>query len=102
MSLKNKEQFFTETYQKAFGADKNSDGKVPVLIDGEDIFCESDLIAWHIAEKFKTGNELIPENHATRLKMRWFGSNIAGKVITAFYSFKDFPKKSEDEKKKLL
>ena len=101
VSLKEKEPFFTETYLKAYGADQSSTGKVPILIDGEDIFCESDLIAWYVAEKFKTGNELIPSDHALRLKVRWFGSSLATKVFSAFYSFIGYLKKSEDEKKLL-
>lgn len=45
VSLKEKTPFFTETYLKALGADLKSDGKVPVLIDGDFILTESAVIA---------------------------------------------------------
>ena len=35
VSLKKKEPFFTETYKKALGSDPTSDGKVPILVDGD-------------------------------------------------------------------
>lgn len=36
-SIIKKESWFTETYKKAFGHDPSSDGKVPVLIHGDNI-----------------------------------------------------------------
>ena len=56
VSLKDKEPFFTETYRKALGHDKKSDGKVPILIDGENVITESDLVALYVAEKYESGN----------------------------------------------
>lgn len=49
VSLTKKEAWFTEIYKKAFGSDPNSDGKVPVIIHGDNILTESDLISWYIA-----------------------------------------------------
>ena len=40
VSLKDKETF-TQAYHKVFGADRNSMGRVPILVDGDEIFCES-------------------------------------------------------------
>ena len=74
---------------------------VPILVDGDKTFCESDLISWYIAEKFPTGTKLIPKDLGERLKMRMFINNYASKIITSFYSFKDWSLKSEDEKEKL-
>ena len=56
VSLTQKESWFTETYKKAFGNDPSSDGKVPVIIHGDNILTESDLISWYIAETFSSGN----------------------------------------------
>jgi glutathione S-transferase len=39
VSLKDKEEYFKETYKKSFPNDPNSDGKVPILIDGETVLC---------------------------------------------------------------
>jgi hypothetical protein len=46
---------FTQIYRKAYGNDPKSDGKVPILIHGDKIFAESDLISWYVAEEFQTG-----------------------------------------------
>ena len=40
VSLKDKETF-TQAYHKVFGADRNSMGRVPILVNGDEIFCES-------------------------------------------------------------
>ena len=46
IDLKDKSEEFKEIYSKAFARDLNSNGAVPVLIYGDDIFAESDLISW--------------------------------------------------------
>jgi glutathione S-transferase len=61
-SLTDKEAWFTEAYLKAYGHDSSSNGKVPILIHGDTVITESDLISWYVAESFPSGNELIPEN----------------------------------------
>ena len=40
-----KSPFFTETYRSALGADITSDGKVPVLVDGDTVLTESAVVA---------------------------------------------------------
>ena len=55
VSLTNKDAQFTETYKKAFGHDPTSDGKVPILLDGDKTLTESDLISWYLSEKHQTG-----------------------------------------------
>lgn len=95
VSLKQKEPFFTETYHKAYGHDPKSDGKVPILVDGDNVYCESDLISWYIAEKFPTGTKVIPEDLGERLKMRMFIGNFT-KIIPSFYAFKGWKDKSEE------
>lgn len=93
MSLKNKEPFFTETYLKAFGHDPLSNGKVPILIEGDRILTESDLISWYVAENYETGTQLIPENAYDRLRLRWFVAHN-GKVTGSFSSFFGWGKKT--------
>ena len=72
-----------------------------MLVDGENVFCESDLVAWYVAEKFKTGNQLIPEDPVKNLKMKWFASAMSGKIMSTFFSFRGYPKKSEEDKEKV-
>ncbi len=55
VSFFQKEASFTEIYKKAYGRDPNSDGKVPVIVHGDNVLAESDLISWYIAETFSTG-----------------------------------------------
>ena len=98
VDLPSKDEFFKETYAKAYGRDPNSDGKVPVLIHGDRVVCESDLVSWYIAETFKTGTELIPEDPFQRLKMRRFISNVPGKLIAGFYSPKGWLQMNDKEK----
>lgn len=47
--LSNKSQEFTEVYGKALGHDPASTGRVPVIVDGDKILTESEVIAWYIA-----------------------------------------------------
>lgn len=49
INLKDKSQEFTKIYSKAYGRDPSSNGKVPVLIHGERILTESDLICWYLS-----------------------------------------------------
>ena len=73
---------------------------VPILVDGDNVYCESDMISWYIAEKFLTGTKLIPDDFGERLKMRMFIANFT-KLVPAFYSFKGWKDKSESEKEQL-
>jgi glutathione S-transferase len=43
-----KEPHFTETYQRSLGANEGSDGKVPVIVDGDFALCESTPVAAYI------------------------------------------------------
>jgi glutathione S-transferase len=63
---------------------------VPILIHGERIITESDLISWYVGETFTTGNEIIPADSFQKLKARRFIQEIPGKLITAFYSTKGY------------
>ena len=56
------------------------------MVEGDKIFCESELISWYIAEKFETGTKLIPEKMDDRLKMRMFIGNFAPKVANLINS----------------
>jgi glutathione S-transferase len=40
-----KSSYFTATYRSALGADVTSDGKVPVLVDGDIVLTESAVVA---------------------------------------------------------
>ena len=73
---------------------------MPVLVHGDQVFCESDLISWYLAEKFDTGTQLIFDDPAKKLKMRFIINTCSSPVISAFYSFKGWDSKSEEEKKK--
>lgn len=94
VSLTNKQPFFTETYRKAFGHDPTSDGKVPILIDGDKTLTESDLISWYLAEKYQTGTPLIPEDPFEKLKLRHF-TQTHNKFVGAFYGFIGYKTKSK-------
>jgi len=96
VSLKDKEPYFTETYHKAYAHDPSSDGKVPILIHGDHILAESDLISWYLAETFSSGTELVPKDTFERAKLRHFIAEYPGKVIGGFYGFKDFHTKSKE------
>lgn len=101
VSLQNKSQYFTETYHKALGHDPSSNGKVPILIDGDKIITESDVIAWYVAEKYQTGTQLIPEDAYDRARLRIFVSEQM-KIGQAFVSLIGLSKKTEEEKKQAL
>ena len=47
-----KDAFFTETYKAALNFDGESNPKVPILIDGNVILNESELICYYIIDKF--------------------------------------------------
>lgn len=94
MSLQNKEPYFTETYHKAFGHDPSSNGKVPILIDGDKTLTESDLISWYLAENYQTGTNLIPNDAFDKLRLRHF-AQTHGKISGATFGFFGFGKKSQ-------
>ena len=50
--LQNKPAWFSEEYAKALGADPTSDGKVPILIDGDFHLAESAPICAYLLQKF--------------------------------------------------
>jgi glutathione S-transferase len=96
VSLKNKEPYFTEIYHKAYAHDPSSDGKVPILIHGNNILAESDLVSWYISETFSTGTELIPKDIFQRAKMRHFIAEYPSKVIGGFYGFMGYHSKPKE------
>lgn len=90
-----KPAWFTEVYQKAAGAAAGSDGKVPVLVEGEYeapslILAESSIIAEYVAEKFGPGaaaaqGGLLPATPLERAETALFLSQTLGSYISAFY-----------------
>lgn len=97
VSLKEKEEFFRNTYREGYASDKNSDGKVPILIDGDLILCESDLIIEYIEKKYTdTGIKLHPEDPLKYVKMRNF-INQTSKLIGDFYSFMRWADKNSEQ-----
>jgi glutathione S-transferase len=90
-----KPAWFTEVYQKAAGAAAGSDGKVPVLVEGEYeapslILAESSIIAEYVAEKFGPGaaaaqGGLLPATPLERAETALFLSQTLGTYISAFY-----------------
>jgi glutathione S-transferase len=69
---------------------------VPILIHGDKVLAESDLISWYLAETFNTGTELIPKDTFDRAKLRHFIGETPGKVIGAFYSMMGYQKKTKE------
>ena len=53
VDLYKKEPYFTQMYQKSLGHDPKSTGKVPILVDGENIITESDITSLYLAEKYE-------------------------------------------------
>lgn len=95
VSLTEKEPHFTEIYHKAYAHDPSSNGKVPVLIHGDHVLAESDLISWYVAETFDSGSHLIPKDTFERAKMRHFIGEVPGKVIGGFYGLAGNASKSK-------
>jgi glutathione S-transferase len=97
IDIKDKSQEFKDIYSKAYARNPESSGKVPVLIHGDLILAESDLISWFIAEEYSTGTQLIPEGSFDRLRMRRFIQHTMDKVNSAMFIFKGFHLKSKEE-----
>lgn len=74
---------------------------MPILIDGDKVITESDLVSWYVAEKYKTGTQLIPEDAYDKLRLRWFVQN-SSRFIGAFYGFKGFGNKTKEDQDKNL
>ena len=77
-------------------------GKVPVLIHGDRIMAESEMISWYLAEEFKTGTDLIPKDTLQRARVRYFTQIYPPKLYSSFHGFLTFHKKSEEKKKQLV
>ena len=95
VDITNKSKEFTDVYSKAYGRNPNNAGMVPVLVYGDLTIAESDLISEYINDEFKTGSELIPKDNFDKVKMKWFIRNIVPKLVTNFYTFNHFNKKSQ-------
>lgn len=84
VSLGEKGSYFKETYQRAYGRDPGSDGKVPILVHNERVLTESEPVCWYLAEQFSSGSSLIPECNYEKAKMRLMISRFCGMVIQLF------------------
>lgn len=85
-----KPAWFTEVYQKSLGAAPGSDGKVPVLVEGEYdapslILAESSIIAEYVAEKYGPQSGLLPATPFERAETALFLSQNLGAYTSAFY-----------------
>lgn len=85
-SLMDKPEWFTEIYRKALGADQSSDGKVPVLQDGDNVITESSHVARYIDQKARAEGRpsLTPANPVASVESEMFGE-LAGSVIKGYY-----------------
>jgi glutathione S-transferase len=95
IDLKDKSQEFKDIYSKAYARDPDNAGKVPVLIHGDLILAESDLISWFVAEEYSTGTQLIPKGSFDRLRVRRFIQHTTDKVTSVLFTFKGFHLKNK-------
>ena len=70
VKFREREPYFVEMYQKAIGRDPNVAAKAPILIDGELVLAESDLVAYYLDDQYKTGTKLTPDDSLEKFKMR--------------------------------
>lgn len=84
VSLGEKGDFFRGLYSKATGRDPKSDGKVPILVHGDTILTESEVVCWYLTETFKGGSQLIPQDPLQRAKMRLMLSKEGARIIELF------------------
>ncbi len=97
VELHNKSQFFKESYAKAIGKNPGKDGLVPIIVDEDVTFTESQPIVWYVAEKYKNeGNNVIPEDHIERFKMRLFIEEFAKKLVSLQSKYFSWTKKTEE------
>jgi glutathione S-transferase len=60
VSLTAKPQWFTELYQKAVGANEGSDGKVPILQDGDLLLAESAPLSQYLLDTYAAAHGNAP------------------------------------------
>jgi glutathione S-transferase len=85
-SLKEKPAWFTDVYRSAIGHDATSDGKVPVLVDGDFVLSESAVVATYVVDKWGAGTALAPfANPADKARAAIFVDQVGGKLIKHFY-----------------
>lgn len=89
-SLTDKPAWFSETYAKAVGADPASNGKVPVLVDGDFVLTESAVVSEYLINKYGPAATaadfavtLTPEERA---RSTIFVEQIATKVVKGYYA----------------
>ena len=78
--------FFTQLYQRSLGANEGSDGKVPVIEDGEFVMCESTPVAAYVDET-RGGSRLAGASAQDRAVLAIFASSAGEGVMKAFYPF---------------
>ena len=52
VKLREKDPYFTENYHRALGHNPKSNGKVPIIVDGDVTLAESEIICYYLAEKY--------------------------------------------------
>lgn len=80
-----KPQWFTDAYLRALGADMTSNGKVPVLQDGDFYLTESAVVADNVAAKYASNVNLLPTTPRERAEIAIFNEQVLGKVVMSFY-----------------
>ena len=81
-----KEPFFTATYQRSLGANEGSDGKVPVIEDGDFVLCESTPVSAYI-DSTRGGGRLAGATAQERAAVSIFIDGVGAKVMQTFYPF---------------
>jgi glutathione S-transferase len=79
-----KEPWFTALYKTALGADEASDGKVPVIADGDFILSESAVITEYVATKAGAQNFIPVGKEKARSTI--FLEQVFPKVLMGFYA----------------
>ena len=81
-----KEAFFTETYVRSLGANEGSDGKVPVIVDGDFVMCESAPVAAYVDET-RGGGRLAGASAQDRAVIAIVNSSAGDRVMQKFYPY---------------
>jgi glutathione S-transferase len=79
-----KEPWFTALYKTALGADESSDGKVPVIVDGDFVLSESAVITEYVATRAGAVN-FMPSGK-DKAKSTIFLEQVFPKVLMGFYA----------------
>ena len=94
-----KPAWFTAAYRASLGADPASDGKVPVLQDGDFSLTESAHVADYVATKAASEGRpsLLPASPAERAATGLFAEQCVGNLLPPFYGLLRAQKEEERE-----